>query len=143
MDIKAKFDEAQEYVGRRVFEGAIQIYKEIMEASEGEDAYYWALKHYGDVIGYIGLKDYFQSIDVYQKIIMEYENEEDSLYEMCQIDTARAYLELGIDMIQNFDNTISMFEPEDDKMITYMKQMIKRRNEFIEQEAEVIYKSKL
>ena len=34
-------------------------------------------------------------------------------------------------------------EPEKDKMISYMKQLIKRRNEFIEQEAEVIYKSKL
>ncbi len=81
MDVKAKFSEAQDYVSKRIFDGALQIYKEIMEATEGEDTYYWALKHYGDVVGYIGYKDYFQSIDVYQKIIMEYENEEDNLYE--------------------------------------------------------------
>lgn len=143
MDIKAKFDEAQEYVGKRGYEAAIQIYKEIMEATEGEDIYYWALKHFGDVVGYIGFKDYFQSIDVYHKIIMEYENENDDLYEMCQIDTARAYFELGKDMIENFDNTISMYEPQSDKMVSYMKELIKRRNEFIEQEAEIIYKSKL
>ncbi len=61
MDVKAKFSEAQDYVSKRIFDGALQIYKEIMEATEGEDTYYWALKHYGDVVGYIGYKDYFQS----------------------------------------------------------------------------------
>lgn len=143
MNIKEKFNEAQDLVVRRGYDEALKIYKEIMEANEGEDAYFWALKHFGDVVGYIGFKDYFQSIDIYQKIIMEYENEEDNLYEMCQIDTARAYLELGLDMIENFDNTIHMFEPEDSKMKKYMQELIKRRNDFVEQQAEAIYKARL
>lgn len=143
MDIKGKFNEAHEFVSKRMYDGALQIYKEIMEATEGEDSYFWALKQYADVVGYIGYKDYFQSIDIYQKIIMEYENEEDNLYEMCQIDTARAYLECGREMIESFDNTIHMFEPEDPKMQSYMQELIQSRNAFIEQEAETIYKSRL
>ncbi len=143
MDTKVRFKEAEESVLGRRYEEAVQIYKEIMEVTEGQDVYYWALKHLGDVVGYLGYKDYFQSIDIYQKIVMEYEGEEDHLYELSQLDMARAYLELGLSMFESFDSTVSMLEPQDDKMINYKKELLEKRNEYIENEGEILFKERL
>lgn len=143
MDYREKFDEAGSLVRNRQFEAAMEAYKAIMDETAGTDMYFWALKHIGDLVGYIGMKDYYQSIDIYQKIIAEYEGEDDALYELTQLDVARAYLEMGFEMISNFENTIQIFEPQNEAMITYQNELIARRNQFIESEAETIFKSRL
>lgn len=143
MDFNEKIRDAQALVGNRQFEEALQAYKAIMDESEGTDAYYVALKHFGDVVGYIGYKDYYQSIDIYQKIISEYEGEDDGLYELTQLDVARAYLEMGLDMLGNFESTIAIFEPQSEAMVAYQQDLLNRRNQFIEKEAESLYKDRL
>lgn len=143
MDHKELFREAHALVGNRQFEEAMQLYKTIMDENEGTDAHFWALKHLGDLVGYIGYKDYYQSIDIYQKIISDYEGDDDALYELTQLDVARAYLEMGLEMIENFENTISIFEPQHEAMITYQQELIDRRNQFIEAEAEALFKNRL
>lgn len=143
MENRERFREAQALVGNRQFEEALQLYKAIMDETEGTDTHYWALKHFGDLVGYVGYKDYFQSIDIYQKIISEYEGEDDALYELTQLDVARAYLEMGLEMLGNFENTISIFEPQNDAAVAYQQDLIGRRNQFIEAEAEALYKNRL
>lgn len=143
MDYRARLEEAASLVRNRQFEAAMGEYKTIMDETEGTDTYFWALKHFGDLVGYIGMKDYYQSIDIYQKIISEYEGDDDALYELTQLDVARAYLEMGFEMIGNFENTIQMFEPQHEAMIAYQNELIARRNQFIESEAEVIFKGRL
>lgn len=143
MDYRARFEEAASLVRNRQFEAAMGEYKTIMDETEGTDSYYWALKHFGDLVGYIGMKDYFQSIDIYQKIISEYEGEDDALYELTQLDVARAYLEMGIEMLGNFENTVQIFEPQHEAMIAYQNELMERRNQFIESEAETLYKGRL
>lgn len=143
MDYNEKLKEAMSLVGNRQFEEAVESYKAIMAETEGTDIYFWALKHFGDLVGYVGYKDYFQSIDIYQKIITEYEGEDDALYELTQLDVARAYLEMGLEMIGNFESTIQIFEPQHETMIAYQKELIARRNQFIESEAETIFKNRL
>lgn len=143
MDYSERFEEAGSLVRNRQFEAAMESYKGIMDDTEGTDTHYWALKHFGDVVGYIGFKDYFQSIDIYQKIITEYEGEDNGLYELTQLDVARAYLEMGLEMIGNFENTIQIFEPQNEATVAYQQELISRRNQFIESEAETIFKSRL
>lgn len=143
MDWKKRFEEGEQLVGERRITEAIEVYKGIMEeAGEDKKIYFWALKHLGDLIGYIGLKDYLQSIDIYQKIINEYE-EEDSLYNWCQLDIARAYLEMGMDMMGNFDNMTQILELEEEEMEKYFQRMVKMRNDYIEREAEILYKGRM
>ena len=143
MDYKERFEEAESLVRNRQFEAAMETYKAIMDETEGTDTHFWALKHFADLVGYIGYKDYFQSIDIYQKIISEYEGEDNALYELTQIDVARAYIEMGLEMIENFENTIQMFEPELEATVAYKEELVKRRDQFIESEADAIFKSRL
>jgi len=144
MDWKARFKEGEQLVSDRRISEAIEHYKAILEDSEEDKKiYYWALKHLGDVIGYAGLKDYLQAIDIYQKIINEYEEDDDSLYNWCQVDIARAYIEAGLDMMDNFNNMLGILELEDSKMNVYLQKLINRRNEYIEREAEILYKERM
>ncbi len=143
MDYKERFGEAESLVRNRQFEAAMEAYKEIMEETEGTDTHFWALKHLGDLVGYIGYKDFFQSIDLYQKIISEYEGEDNALYELTQLDVARAYLEMSLEMMENFESTIQIFEPQHEAMVTYQQELIKRRDQFIETEADSIFKNRL
>jgi len=143
MDYSQKFREAEEALGQNRVEETIEIYKEIMAETEGTDTYYWALKRLADVVGYVSIKDYFQSIDMYQKIITEYEGEDNNLYELTQLDVARAYLELGLEMIGNFDSTISIFEPQNETAVEYMDSLIERRNHFVETEANKVFHGRM
>lgn len=143
MDYNERFKEAESLVGNRQFDGAMQIYNDIMQETEGTDTYFWALKHVGDLVGYIGYKDYFQSIDVYQKIIAEYEGEDNALYELTQLDVARAYLEMSLEMMENFESTIQIFEPQNETMVAYQEALVKRRDQFIESEADTLFKNRL
>jgi len=144
MNWEERFREGEQLVSDRRISEAIEHYKAILDdAEEDKKIYYWALKHLGDVVGYAGLKDYMQAIDIYQKIINEYEEDDDSLYNWCQIDIARAYLEAGLEMLDNFDNMMGIMELEDAKMNEYLQKLMSKRNDYIEREAEVLYKARM
>ncbi|TCO78690.1 hypothetical protein [Marinisporobacter balticus] len=138
------FKQGEQLVSDRMISEAIEHYKGIMEkAEDNKKIYFWALKHLGDVVGYAGMKDYLQSIDIYQKIINEYEEDDDMLYNWCQLDMAKAYLEMGLALMGNFDNMREIIEIEDDKMKQYFNKTIQKRNDYIEKEAEVLYKARM
>ncbi len=144
MDWEARFKEGEQLVNNRRVSDAIEHYKGILEdAGEDKKIYFWALKHLGDVVGYAGLKDYLQAIDIYQKIINEYEEDDDSLYNWCQADIAKAYLESGLEMLDGFNSMIGILEFEDNNMSEYIQKLIDKKNEYIEREAEIIYKERL
>lgn len=144
MNWEARFKEGEQLVSDRRISEAIEHYNSILQdAKEEKKIFYWALKHLGDVIGYAGLKDYLQAIDIYQKIINEYEEAEDSLYNWCQVDIAKSYLELGIEMFDNFSSMMGIFEFEDNTMEQYLQKLITKRNEYIEREAEILFKEKM
>ena len=143
MDWKKEFETGQQLVRDRKYEEAVTHYKTMIENSEEEHSvYYWALKHFADIVGPLHYKDHFRAIDIYQKIINEYEGE-DGLYEWCQVDMAKTYLQCGMDMIENYDNLADMLTPLDDNMAEYIEKMNETREDFITQRAEVIYKSRM
>ncbi|QZY55412.1 hypothetical protein [Crassaminicella profunda] len=138
------FKEGEQLVSDRMISEAIEHYKGIMEkAEDNQKIYYWALKHLGDVVGYAGIKDYLQAIDIYQKIINEYEEDDDTLYNWCQLDIAKAYLEMGMEMFENFDNIKEIVEMEDSNMEQYFGKLLQKRNDYIEREAEILYKERM
>lgn len=144
MDWNELFREGEQLVSERRISEAIEHYKGIMEKAENDQKiYYWALKHIGDVIGHGGMRDYLQAIDIYQRIINEYEAEDDPLYNWCQLDIARAYLEMGLEMMHNFDNMGEIIEVENEEMDKYLQKLVEKRNDYIEREAEVIYKGRM
>ena len=144
MNWEERFREGEQLVSDRRISEAMEHYKAILEETqEDKKVYFWALKHLGDVIGYAGLRDYIQAIEIYQKIISEYEEEDDSLYNWCQIDIARSYLEGGLQMLENFGSMMGIMELEDSKMNEYLQRLIDKRNEYIEREAEVLYKARM
>ncbi|MCT4607058.1 MAG: hypothetical protein N4A64_13335 [Marinisporobacter sp.] len=144
MNWDALFKEGEQLVSDRMISEAIEHYKGIMEkAEDNQKIYYWALKHLGDVVGYAGIKDYLQATDIYQKIINEYEEDDDTLYNWCQLDIARAYLEMGIEMFENFDNIKEIVEMEDKNMQEYFGKLLQKRNDYIEREAEILYKERM
>lgn len=143
MDWKQALEEGQQLTRDRRYDLAAEKYKEIIEGTEAEPRYhYWALKHFADLIGIIYYKDYFRAIDVYQRIINEYE-EEDGLYEWCQMDMAKTYLLAGMDMFEGYDNIMSMLEPINDDMASYMNKMKEQREDFFTDVAESIYKKRM
>lgn len=143
MNWDERFREGEKLLSERNINGAIEHYQKMMEDSKDEPKiHYWALKHIGDAIGYAGAKDYMQSIDLYQKIINEYEGE-DALYNWCQLDIAKAYLELGLEMMSNFDNMKEIIEIEDKNMNEYFEKLMDKRNQYIERAAEIIYKERM
>ncbi|MFZ5967138.1 MAG: hypothetical protein ACOYVK_08175 [Bacillota bacterium] len=138
------FKQGEQLVSDRMISEALEHYKGIMDqAAEEPKIYFWALKHLGDVVGYAGLKDYLQAIDIYQKIINEYEEDDDQLFHWCQLDMARAYLEMGMEMMENFDNMREIVALEDKNMEEYFHKLVDRRNQYIEGEAEILYKERL
>lgn len=143
MDWKQAMEEAHQLTRDRRFDQAALKYKEIIEGTEDEPKYhYWAMKHFADIAGMLFMKDYFRAIDLYQRIINEHE-EEDGLYEWCQVDMAKTYLLAGIEMFESYDNMIDMLEPLDDKMAEYIGKMKEKRDDFFTDHAEAIYKNRL
>jgi len=143
MDWKKEIEAGQQLTRDRRYEEAAAKYKEILEGSEDQPTiYYWALKHFADLAGFICFKDYFRAIDMYQKIINEYEGE-DGLYEWCQVDMAKTYLLSGIEMLEGYDNVMDMLEPIDNQMAEYIEKMKERRDDFFTDRAEVIYKARM
>ena len=143
MDWKRELEEAHELTRDRRFELAAGKYKAIIEGTEDEPVYhYWALKHFADIAGMLFMKDYFRAIDIYQKIINEYE-EEDGLYEWCQVDMAKTYMLCGMEMFESYDNMMDMLTPIDNHMAEYIGNMKEKRDDFFTDQAEVIYKSRM
>ena len=143
MDWKKMFEEGQQYVRDRRYEEAANIYKEIIENSQEEPkVHYWAIKHFADIIGFHYMKDYFRAIDLYQRIINEYEGE-DGLYEWCQVDMAKTYLLCGKEMFESYENMVDLLEPFDEHMAEYIEKVTEMREDFITDRAEIIYKSRL
>jgi len=143
MDWKQALEEGQQLTRDRRYDQAAEKYKEIIEGTEAEPRYhYWALKHFADLVGMIYYKDYFRALDLYQRIINEYE-EEDGLYEWCQMDMAKTYLLAGMDMFEGYDNIMSMLEPINDDMADYMEKMKEQREDFFTDVAESIYKKRM
>ncbi|MCT4632319.1 MAG: hypothetical protein N4A76_06235 [Firmicutes bacterium] len=140
MDI---FNQGFQLMAERRFDEAIEYFGKLSEEhQEDQKIHYWSLKYIADIIGNLAYKDYGQAIDIYQRIINEYELE-DNLYEMCQMDMASAYLEMGTTMIQTFDEVIDNLIVEDEKMFEIKEKLLEKRNDFIESEAEKIYKSRM
>jgi hypothetical protein len=143
MDWKNEFDVAQDFVSNRQYDLAATKYKEIIEGTEGQDKYhYWALKHFADLLGFIYMKDYFQAIDLYQRIINEYE-EEDGLYEWCQIDMARSYLNMSMELMASYENMEEFLEYDDPQMREHISKLKEKREDFITDRAESIYKGRM
>jgi len=145
MNWEERFREGEQLVSDRRISEALEHYKAIIEETREDDKKicFWAMKHLGDVLGYAGGRDYMQSIEIYQKIINEFEEADDTLYNWCQVDIARAYLEAGLAMIENFDSMMGIMEIEDKKMVEYIQKLVNKRNEYIEREAEIIYKERM
>lgn len=137
------FEEGQQLIRNRRFDEAAELYKELIENSEhDEKIHYWAIKHLADVVGFLRFKDYFKAIDLYQKIIMEYEGE-DGLYEWCQVDMAKTYMLAGVEMFENYENMVDMLQPIDDAMGEYIYKMKEQRDDFFTERAEEIYKTRI
>lgn len=143
MDWKQAIEKARQLTRERQFELAAQQYKEIIEGTEDQPEYhYWAMKHFADIVGMLYMKDYFRAIDLYQRIINEYEGE-DGLYEWCQVDMAKAYMLFGIEMMENYENMVDMLTSLDEPMTEYINEMKEKRDDFFTDRAEEIYKKRM
>lgn len=143
MDWKVEMEEAQRLAHDRRFEQAVEKYKLILEQAEHEPkVYYWALKQFADLVGFLYAKDYFHAIDLYQQIINEYD-EEDGLYEWCQVDMAKTYLYIGMDMMESYESMTEFLEPINSDMASYIEKIKEKREDFLTERAEVIYKSRI
>jgi tetratricopeptide (TPR) repeat protein len=127
------------------FDDAATTIKDILETNKETDSqvYFWALKRFGDYVGYGYLKDYAQAIDIYQTIINEYESEEDDLYEWCQLDIAKSYLNIAINAFQTFDEMTDIIEQVGDERSDYFAKLIEKRNDYIENKAEDIQNARI
>lgn len=143
--LKEVFKEYDQCLLEGRFEDAQAAIKEILESNKEADAqiYFWALKRYGDFVGYSYMKDYAQAIDIYQMIINEYESEEDDLYEWCQLDIAKSYLNIAINAFQTFEEMTDIIEQVGDERSDYFEKLIEKRNDFIEGKAEEIQRARL
>ena len=72
----------------------------------------------------------------------EYE-EEDGLYEWCQVDMAKSYLLAGMDMFEAYENMTDLLAPLNEQMAEYVEKMHEKREDFLTERAEAIYKNRL
>lgn len=140
---ESKMKEGQDYIRNRQFEEAVECFKSILETYEGQEKpYYWAMKHMADLTGFLYGKNYFAAIDIYQDIISNYEGE-DGLYEWCQIDMAKTYLLSAIENMSTYEDMVGFLEPTDEAMAIQIEKLAEKREDFLMDRAEVIYKSRL
>lgn len=138
-----QMEEGQIFIRNRKYDEALKCFQEILETYEGQEKpYYWAMKHLADLSGYLYGKDYFSAIDLYQRIINEYEGE-DGLYEYAQTDMAKTYLLCGIEMISTYEDMEAFIEPVNPEMREYILKIQEKKEDFIMERAEKIYKSRL
>lgn len=126
------------------FDDAATTIKAILETNkENPQVYFWALKRFGDYIGYGYLKDYNQAIDIYQSIINDYDSEEDDLYEWCQLDIAKSYLLIGINAFQIFEEMTDIVEETGEERSDYFNQLVEKHQEYIEGKADEIQRARM
>jgi len=145
MEWEKRFEEAREMTGRRQYRDAIEAYKEILEDSKEEnpEVYYSALKAIGDLLGHKGIKDYMSAIEVYQRIINEYEEAPDQLFDWCQAEIAATYLFIGMENLDNFDNLREIVNMEDADISSFFAKLMEKREHFILAKADAIYKKRM
>ena len=145
MEWEKRFDEAREMSGRRQYGDAIELYKGILEDSKEEDreVYYAALKAVADLLGYKGIKDYLSAIEVYQRIINEYEEAPDELFDWCQAEIAATYLFLGMENLDNFDNINEIVNLDNPEIENYFTKLMEKREHFLLAKADAIYKKRM
>lgn len=140
---ESKMKEGQELIGNRKYEQAAEVFKDIIDTHKDEEKpYNWALKHMADLNGFLYAKDYMTAIDLYQTIISNYEGD-DGLYEWCQIDMAKTYLLASMDMMSTYEDMVGFLEPSDEKMAKHIENLAEKREDFLMDRAEQIYKSRL
>lgn len=145
MNLNDVFRDYDECLLEGRFDDAATTLKDILERTKETDAqvYYWALKRFGDYVGYGYMKDYAQAIDIYQSIINEYESDEDDLYEWCQMDIAKSYLNIAINAFQTFEEMTDIIEQVSDERSEYFDALIEKRNEYIEGKADEIQRARI
>jgi len=145
MEWEKRFEEAREATGRRQYRESIELYKGILEDSKEEDqeVYFSALKAVADLLGYKGLKDYTSAIEVYQRIINEYEDASDDLFDWCQAEIAATYLFMGMENMDNFDNINEIVNLENPQIENYFTKLMEKRERFLLAKAEAIYKRRM
>ena len=145
MDWEKKFAEGRELTGRRLYRDALTHYHELLEPAKEEDPaiYYSLLKAMADLLGYKGVKDHFNAIELYQKIINEYEEAPDELFDWCQAEIAATYLHLGMEHLDNFDTLHEIVNLENPDIETYFGKLMEKREHFILGKAEAIYKKRM
>jgi len=145
MEWEKRFEEAREATGRRQYREAIELYKGILEDSKevDQEVYYSALKAVADLLGYKGLKDYTSAIEVYQRIINEYEDASDDLFDWCQAEIAATYLFMGMENMDNFDNINEIVNLENPQIENYFTKLMEKRERFLLAKAEAIYKRRM
>ncbi len=143
--INAIFRDYDESLLAGRFEDSATIIKEILEENKEKNSqiYFWALKRFGDYVGYGYMKDYAQAIDIYQSIINAYESDEDDLYEWCQMDIAKSYLNVAINAFQTFDEMTDIIEQVGEERAQYLEDLIEKRNDYLEAKVDEIHRSRM
>lgn len=136
-----KFAEAVKYTNNRLYNDAAKLLKEILTSEEKDTTHYKALKLYADIVGPVAGRDYITAIDMYQVIINE--TEDDDLYSSAQISILNAYLSLSIDMMDAYESTRDVIETEDQKIVDLLSKLDDKRETFLTQRAEIIYKNRM
>ncbi len=132
---------AVEMVNNRQFVDATTVLKELIEGEEQDIYFYKGLKLYADVLGPLTGHDYNMAIDMYQKIVNECED--DALYESAQLSILDSYLNLSMHYMETFENTIDVIESDDDNTQQFLDKLAEKRENFIVQRAESIYKNRM
>jgi tetratricopeptide (TPR) repeat protein len=144
MEWEKRFKEGSEMTGRRQYKDALEHYQGMLEESKEEpEVHYQALKAIGDILGYKGVKDYMNAIEVYQKIINEYEDASDELFDWCQAEIAATYLFIGMENLDNFDNINEIVNMENSDISIYLGKLMEKRELFILAKADSIYKKRM
>lgn len=125
----------------RRFSDALNTIKPILEDDTRDDLYYKTLKLYADIIGPMTHNDLFLSIDMYQTIINECED--DDVYAASQIAQLEAQLSISMHFMENFENTRDVIESEDAFTQTALDRLDAMREKFIVGRAETIYKNRM
>lgn len=136
-----RFKEALALVGDRQLNGAVEMLVGILEENQTDDVHFKALKLYADILGPISGKDFARAIDIYQQIVNT--TEDDDLYESAQVSMMSAYLSHSIHMMETYENTRDILESDNQNTLDLLAKLDQKREQFLTQRAEAIYKGRM
>ncbi len=136
-----QFNEALDFANGRNYNEAIKLLQVLLEEGLNDTIHYKALKLYADIIGPLAGHNYMTAIDMYQQIINE--SEDDALYESAQISILDAYLSLSIAMMETYESTRDVIESDSEQVVQFINKLDEKREAFLTQRAEAIYKSRI